>query len=446
MAITRENLKNLGFDKIALLIMLIVGLLLAKIIVFSRGKFQLSEPIKLQGTGVTVSVPAGGGFIQDIKGFQYDDDEFRLTSALHITGNSAISITWRYFILPTDKTDMERFQIQADGINGEIEKTGSEKFGQFLFNYARIFAAKNPILVLSGTTRLPDGRALSLEVMQKGFIADIAEKIFETTIASVNYTQDNPLEKGRQILSGFRQNSLADMLQKKGEQNYYYIQNYTNKILGFTCDYASIRNNDSEPNSLTAVSFYFFKPGLNTVAEQTVFNSNPDLKNFKWASLQKDSLTRRQISTGIELDNQNKLSISKGDKIQNITFTTTMLPEIFLNVFIKNFLQSNYDSVMIDLVLSDGRIRPAVISRAELQKDTPSDIVFAADVVLLGTTPIKQTVLLDRNLDIISSKVQGRLSYKLQKTKKENVVAAFPEHAENINAMEDALFQEFEKL
>jgi hypothetical protein len=435
-----EKLRRLGLDKIALLLLLAAGLFLAKLVISSRSNFKLSEPVILQGSGLAVSVPTGRGFTQPLEGFQYDDNEFRLISVLQINNNTAISISWRYFLLPPEETAFERFHTQAADIKGSIEKTGSELFGQFTFDYAEIFSAKKPALLFSGTTLLPDGRTLSLEVMQKGLSADLAEKIFKTTIASATYTPDNPMAKGKELLDNFRRNTLADMLQKQAEQNYYYIKNYTGQTLGFTTDTASVKNDVLQANSLVAANLYFFKSGINAFAEQTVFHSKPNLQTFKWASLQRDFLTNRKLTTSIELNSQGTISVHKRDTVQNFTFTPTMLPEIFLDTFIKSFLQSSFDSVMVDLILSDGRIRPVIITRAEPQK-----AASAVKAAFFGTSVTYQTIYLDSNGNTLASEVQGRISYKLQRAQKEDIIADFPQWADKIEQIEKTFQEESEK-
>ena len=174
----------------------------------------------LQGAGVTVSVPAGGGFEPLSDGFEYIDNEFRLSAAMKISSNSAVKVSWRYFIVPFKIAAAERFKEQASEIQGDIETTGAEQFGQFTFDYAKIVSEKTELLLFSGTTQLPDGRTLSLEVAQKGQDIDLAEKIFRSLAASATFTPDNPLAEGKKLLDNFKNKTLAVLAKKKSEQNH----------------------------------------------------------------------------------------------------------------------------------------------------------------------------------------------------------------------------------
>jgi hypothetical protein len=451
-----EKLRRFGLDKVALLLLLLAGLFFAMLTISSRTNFKLSKPVVLQGSGLAVSVPTGGGFKQLSEGFQYDDNEFRLGCVMQISSNAAASVHWRYFLLPFKKTASERFEIQASDIGGTIKKTGSEKLGQFTFDYAEIISEKTATLLFSGTTQLPDGRTLTLEVAQKGQNIGFTEKIFDSLAASVTFTPDNPLAKGNELLNNFRQYALADIVQKKTEQNYYYIKNYTGQSLGFIADATGFKADSPDANSLVAANLYFIKLGINSIAEQSLFRSEPNLQSFKWASWQSDLLINRNLTTSIELDRYGAVSVQKRNTVQNFTFTSTMLPEILSDIFIESFLQSSFDSVMVDIILSNGRIQPVLITRAEPtsasspsgvprtvepQKAAQPNTASTVKVVFFGAGPDYQTMYLDSDGKILTSEVHGRLSYKLERTQRDRIIADFPQWVDKIEQIEESILE-----
>jgi len=460
-----ENLRRFGLDKIALFLLLLAGFFFAELIVSSRAHFKLSKPIALEGCGMAVSVPAGG-FKQLSDGFEYNDNEFRLSCIMQISSDSAVMVHWRYFIVPFKKTVAERFEIQASDIGGAIEKTGSEQFGQFTFDYARIVSQlpaqtrrgepdrseRTTTLLLSGTTQLPDGRTLTLEVAQKGYDIDLAEKIFRSLAASVTFTSAGPLADGRELLDNFRQKALADILQKNTLQNYYYIKDYTGRSMGFATDAISLKNNRRDANSLTAVSLYFIHLGVNPFAEQSLFRSDPNIQTFKWISQQSNLVINRELITSIELDREGTVTIQSTtvktlpERIvsQNFTFTSSALPEMLSDTFVESFLQSSFNSVMVDLILSDGRIMPALITRTELQKTTQPNAAStrlsppksAVKIVFFGTDAHEQTIYFDSSGKIVLCEIRGKLSYKLERTQRDRLVADFPGWLEKLELIE----------
>ena len=71
--------KKYGADKIALLGLFTVALLTAHFIITSRSAVVLSEPMKLDYTGLSVSMPAGNGWHGE-KQWKYQKNAFILSS------------------------------------------------------------------------------------------------------------------------------------------------------------------------------------------------------------------------------------------------------------------------------------------------------------------------------------------------------------------------------
>lgn len=426
-----EKLRRFGLDKTAFFLLLLAGLFLAKLIISRQTDFKPSEPVALQGCGLAVSVPAGGGFKRLSDGFEYNDNEFRFSCILQINSDSAVSVQWRYFLLPMEKTASERFEIKAASIQGHIESTGADKFGNFTFDYAKIISEKTAAVLFCGTTQLPDGRTLTLDVAQKGQNIDLAEKIFNSLAASVTFTPDNPLAKGAELLNNFRSKDLAAIVQKKARQNYYYIKNYTNQSMGFVTDALGFKA-DSNAGSFAAASLYLVQSGAIAFAEQSLFVAEPNMQTFKWASFQSDLSINRNSATSIELDRQGLVTVQKQNVVQNFALTSTMLPEIILDVFINSFLQSTLDSVMIDAILSDGRIKPVLIVRTAVGKNSQINAASAVETVFFGADKSQQTTYFDDDGKILLGEMHGRISYKLENAERERLITDFPAWDEKI--------------
>lgn len=432
-----EKLRRFGFDKVALFLLLLAGLVLAKLIVFWRAGFKPSKPIILPGRGLAVSVPMGGGFRQLSDSFKYNDNEFRLSVIMPISNDAAVRVNWRYFILPSKKTVPETFQSQASNVAGVIEKTGSQQFGQLTFDYATITSEKTAVLFFSGITQLPDGRTLTLEVIQKGWERDLAEKIFRSLAASATFTAASPLADGSKLLDNFRRKGFTDIVRGKTTQNYYYIKNYMNQNLGFVTDAIKLRS----ANSFTAANLYFLHSGKNSFAEQSLFHSDANLQSFKWMSQQSDLSINRDLITSIELDREGTVAIQRRNAVQNFDFAPTMLPEILLDILIQAFLQSDFNSVMVDTILSDGRIIPVLVSRERLAKTAEPNAVSAVETVFFGTDASQQTIYFDSNGKILLSETHGKLSYKLERTERDRIISDFPQWLEKIRQTEQYIFE-----
>jgi hypothetical protein len=429
--------RRLGLDKAAFLALFILGLVLAKFIISFESKFTLSEPMAIKGTGLEVSVPLGDNWKRLLSnGFKYENNEFKFTCLMQISGSSAITVQWQYSLLPAIKTVSERLQAEAASIQGRIESSASDKFGDFKFDHAKIVSEK--VTVFYGTTVLPDGRILTLEVAQSGQGADLAEKILKDLLASAKYNPDNSLAKGAELLKTFK-TSLPTLLPQGGYQNYFRLKDTRGGSIGFTTDSMSYSPDSNENSAIFSADLLFLSSGFNAYAENSIFSSDISLKKFDWTFKQGNMLTNRELPMHISLDNGTlAIQKSRDSGVDKFTFTDTMLPNPLFDLIVESFLKSNFDTVMIDMILSDGKIAPLILSRINSPQTAVLPSESAAAVELFGTNSINEKMFFDADGRLLSADVQGGLSYRIERTTRADILADFPQWIEKIQQMEQS--------
>ncbi|MFA5291581.1 MAG: hypothetical protein WC496_00950 [Phycisphaerae bacterium] len=428
-----EKLRRWGLDKAAFFGLLLLGLLLAKLLISSRTDFKLSEPVGVKGTGLTVSVPADGGWKSLSDSFKYEDNEFRLASLMQINSNSAISLRWRYLLQPSQEGASQQFEAMAASVQGKIESVKSEKFGDFTFDYAQISSEK--AVVLCGTTVLPDGKVITLEVAHKGLGGDLAEKIFKALLASVKYLPDNPLTKGVEFLKNFKA-SYSEILPRQGHRDYYHIKDTRGNTIGFSTDSISYSADSNDDSAVTFAGISFISSSYNTYTEQTVFHSDISLRRFDWTIKQGSLLTNRQQPTHIQLDDENVLTVQKNDVINKFYFTDSMVPDVIFDRVVAEFLKSKFDTVMLEIILSDGKIAPVILSRIKTSETSVLPAQSAAQVEFFGAYTVHQKMYFDGQKGLLSAEIQGSFSYRLERTTRADILADFPQWLDKIQMME----------
>jgi hypothetical protein len=427
-----EKLRRLGLDKVAFLILLLLGFVLAKFIISYGSKLELSQPLALKGTGLEVSVPFGDSWKRLSNGFQYENNEFKFVCKMPISNESGIAVQWQYSLLPAAKTVPERFQAEAEIAKGRIESSASEKFGDYNFDYAKIVSEK--AAVFYGTTVLPDGRILTLEVAQSGMSDDLADKIFKGLLASVKYNPDNPVVKGAELLKTFK-TSLGTILTQGASPNYYRLKDTRGASIGFTTDSIGYRPDANENSAISDAGLLFLSSGFNAYAEQSIFYSNISLSKFDWIVKQGNLLTNREVPIHILLNDQ-LLTIQKQNIAEKLGYTGSMLPDPFFDLVVEAFLKSNFDSVMFEIVLSEGKIAPVILSRINSPETSVLPAESAAGIEVFGTTPIIQKRYFDGEGRLLSADVQGGLSYRIERTSRADIIADFPQWLDKIQQME----------
>jgi len=427
-----EKFRRWGLDKAAFLLLFVLGLILAKLMISFRSDFKLSEPVSLKGTGLEVSVPAGDNWKWISNGFKYENNEFTLACLMQISSDSAITLQWRYFLLPSEKTASQRFQAEALAVQGTVELTESEKFGDLEFDYAKIDSEK--ITLFCGTTTLPDGRILTLELGHKGRGIELAEKIFKSLLASAKYNKDNPLAKGTEFLKNFK-SSYPAMLPQNGYRSYYRIKDTHGSTIGFMTDSIGYSADSNENSAIFSAGLLFSSFGFSAYAEQSIFYSNVSLSKFDWTTKQGNLLTNKELPTYIQLSDGN-LTVQRQNIVGKVTFTDTMLPETFFDLAVAAFLKSNLDTVMFDVILSDGRIAPAIISRINVPQNSVLPAQSAAGVEIFGTSAMSRKMFFDGENKLLSAEVQGSSAYRFDRTTRADILADFPQWLDKIQQIE----------
>jgi hypothetical protein len=145
--------------------------------------------------------------------------------------------------------------------------------------------------------------------------------------------------------------------------------------------------------------------------------------------------------------------VQRRNIVQDFAFTSTMLPEILLDILLESFLQSDFNSVMVDIILPDGQLAPVLVAKTELQpvlsgaegKTIEPNVAWVVKTDLFGTNARQQTIYFDSTGKIMLSEVQGKLSYKLERTQRDRIVADFPQWLEKIQQIEQYIIPEKSK-
>lgn len=433
-----EKLRRFGLDKLAFLALLLLGLLLARIFISARSSFELSQSIGLKGTGLEVSLPASDNWKRLSNDFKFEDNEFRFTAVMQISSDSAITALWRYSLIPVKIESLERFNEIAASLEGHIESSGTDAFGQFTFDYAKIDSEKAIIFV--GTTVLPNGRILTLEIGQRGAGVELAEKVFKALLASVKFNPDNSFAKGVKFLKEFKTSFLPDLpeseLASQNVSDFFRIKDAGGNSIGFTTDTLSYVAEANDNLPLVSASLLFLSPSYNTLTEQMIFRSDITLSKFDWMIKQSHLLTNRHQSIHIQLGENGFLTIEKSGKISQIPFTDVMIPDTLLDLAVASFLKSDYDTIYIEALLSDGRISPVILSRIKSTQTAALPERSAAQADFFGAITANQKMYFDGRGRLVSADVQGGLSYRLERTTRAAILIDFPQWIDKIQQIE----------
>lgn len=181
------DIRRFGGDKIALLAIFAISLVTAHLVAEFKSSLVLSAPIRLSGTGLSVSVPIGRGW-QSRRQWDFKEGARVLSSRFTAgTGEATARVICRYRRSTDNIPPNMLFEQRAREFDGQVRETGRLPAGMLVFEWARVEGLRMPITVFLGTTVLPDGRQFDVEVYEVAGDAEQAEQAFRQVIESVDF-------------------------------------------------------------------------------------------------------------------------------------------------------------------------------------------------------------------------------------------------------------------
>lgn len=420
-----RKMNELGGDKISLLGLFILALLAARLTVALKSAIELSEPIPLPLTGLSISVPVGNGWRSEQR-WIYRDNAFILTSIFALrSGKPTAWANCQYQLAAKAAAPEDRFAWKASGVDGEIVETGRTQAEALTVDWVRI---ERPDLLLTtfwGTARLPNNRQLDVEVHQIMSDPELFKRIFERILENLSFEENALLDAGAEIVAAIKSNGLGRALDDPHRQALYLIKDATGRSVGFTME-ALVDTGADARWSVRGEGFLYMR-GRDAGEQETTFRCSSTLDEFTYSSRVYSREGRR--GTEIVLDESGAMTVrTLGPQTQERTYYpgSASLPDMFFDQIFRRMLDRGKREIVVDLIDVSGKIIPMYISRIE--SDVP-EAAFIFDVEFLDGQDFSQQVYLDGQKQIYRSLIQWENTYVLERTSRENIMREFPEHA-----------------
>ena len=180
----RFDIRSYSAAEMVLLGIFAVGLLLASSVVSYRNKIRLSEPIELKLSGVSVSLPVGGGWrSSQLWAYNRQEDTFALTGQLLVGSRMGVIVQWRFMAASEKLMPEDRLSIRAGTDEVEIVDAGQIQADVAMdWVQGRLRGRLEDVFL--GTARVGQGRIVELEVVTPGD-EKLAGRVFRAVAASL---------------------------------------------------------------------------------------------------------------------------------------------------------------------------------------------------------------------------------------------------------------------
>ena len=425
------------------------GLLLSFLLVSNRKKIPLSPAVIAPFDGLKISVPSGRGWQTYGKWiYSNTDNTFILQSMLTKSSARIAEVRWQYHIAPEKKPLDEVIRMKiAEGSFTNV-RTGNMEIGGIDFT-TMIFTSPVP----NSRTGIEDnyyaickldfGRELTLEVRTRGD-GELTKRAFNAAIKGLNYSADPRLAAGNAFIEKLKATG-ADALVKRETAGTFRRVYLVEKVgrantvgrdipasdySGFTVElFSSVNDLNGRPGINT--SAMYFIDGADGWTGKSLFDCDISFDNFYWET--KQNALNNRLSSNIVLEYDNGVLRYQGKRF---TPSPLSLPEILFDSAAVVFLDSGDGNVLVDLILPDGRIIPAEISKIDPEKNlSTGNINSVIRLTLYHKDENYYEVLFDKDGNITGKTEKTIRTFKLKKSDTKEVIDNFGRWKSDIEEM-----------
>ena len=415
-------------DKIVLLGMLVLSLILAKLVVISKSSISFSEPILLKNASFKISLPNSKGWKAE-NNFSYNNNSYITNS--YLLANSRVPVAWikcTYYLTASQLDPQQRLIEKVQTIRGKYDTVSTYETSQLTLHYTNISHQENSTVLTYGTGTLADGRILDIEIICESSTIeqDISSvKILKTIAASILLEPNQLRNNGEQIIRDIRALGVDACLKNLDERLLFLVKDRDQKIIGYSSEFISSSNNRplniKAAGTLDILSVFKIQKGYS-------FYSDNSFNKFEMNSFSQDSVSRSKLK--VSLANQ-KIHISKESSSEPTILNTTadIIPEALLNLVYKQMLTTNTNEIIVDILESDGKVTPVVISTIESNADGAT-----LRMTLLNDTGLTHIITTDaeNNIDKIEFYKKNII---FERTTEENIFKLFPDSLDKIQSL-----------
>ena len=372
MRINADIIRKYSLEEVALLAMFAFGLLIAGLIVVRRGRIEMSERLELPYSGLSLSLPAGPGWKRSA-GWSYEtSSEFTRSARLRVGNQPAGVVVHCRYLLASPETDPEQVLTERLAAATLQAVRWDRIVNDVSVHWVQAARPGRIADTFLGVAALDHGRVLEISVRAP---ADhlLAGKVFRLIAESVVFESDEFISRGADFIRRFRSRGLGDTIQQQNAadgESIYLINDARDKPAGFQI--ATFRKiAEGSDWSSVAVERIHSTVGPRGQTSRSRFECTDRLDRFVWQTWRTSLWTSHAIATEVELAGDGSMQITRATSSKQLTYRPGegAVAEILIDQVGRAFLDAYEKEPVIDVILADGAIVPAVISTVDVSRD-----------------------------------------------------------------------------
>jgi hypothetical protein len=345
----KELFNKRSFSELALLAIFAAGLFFANFVVRARSQIRLGQGYELVGSGVSVHWPAEQGW-QGLTQWQLEQKNCIVLPAR--STHPVVEVQWIYCLSTTAATS----EALLDQMGAEFEGTIIDKAvssGATPMQIGRLVSTKTRGDCYLGAVALDFGRTLTLRVQSEDDLF-YARDVFMALAESVEYNKPAALSAGIDLLEEVRRYDTKKFFSGEEKQNFLIVD-----AAGSVRGYDRMQTKQGADGKLHIEKTVV----INTAAVQRkdyTFDSADPFCEFHWQNHYSNSAGQGSVFQ-IHLKDELLTIQDPTAQVQTFLPSPVTVCEILLDDLIRFFINDSQQTVVLDILSSEGRIIPSQI-------------------------------------------------------------------------------------
>lgn len=377
-----KNLKLAGMDKIAFLAIFIIALVAADMLVSVRTRVELSKPIVLAGTGLSVSPPQGPSWQSDYQ-WHYGNSSYVLSAGKETTSVIFVCHLANFQESPEQYLDKKFSQF---GISDKGEfSLGDKKLHWVKFATLETFLSPQKVLQSKKVYRIIAfgnlNAARQLEIRVESFDGfETVSRNFTALQKGLMYNDDPQLIDGINFSGNFLKSTPAEPVVL--QDSLYITKDSSGKPVGFSLEKQS---HSAESTTITSFEYINDQNAGSTKTAELTFPGN--LQSFSIKSKFEYQGNSRQEFYEIQYNHpiMELRSMGLAEPV-SLSLSVPPIPEYFYQIVAELFQHDKGQSMIVDILDYRGRIVPTLFAKQ------PQDPNSTNSVIILQSLDGQQTV------------------------------------------------------
>ena len=361
-------------EELALLAIFALGIAICYLMVLQRNRIHISKPIELAGSGISAPIPVGK--IWDSTGqwtYKAGENSLDLSAVMKISGQLEARVVCRYFLAPDPKSALEYISEEAANAQANIVSDGQIAKDYAVMYWAQFAMGNATADSFIGVMDLPNNRRLEIIVVAVSDEAT-ASQLFTKISDGIKFNPDRMLDKGERFVEDLKSKGLRELLDLDTDdpkEIFYLIKENDISIdnsesSGFMLN---VFNGTSTENSWAVVSGEEFHLSLgdNSISRDSIFEFDSSFNRFIWQSRITRANSREDQVVKIQLSDDGSMMVNILSPLREKVFWPgkAAIPNTILDVVSRELVSHNDTDVMVDIILSNGWIMPAVLRQMD---------------------------------------------------------------------------------